>query len=61
MSAIDKFDCKCYLHHFRATTKKVFELLLAGDNRKSTKNTAMEIKYKKYSAFVKNVDVSKKL
>ena len=40
---------------------KVFELFLTGDNTKSTTNTIMWKKYKKYSIFVKNVDVSKTL
>ena len=40
--------------------KNVFELFMAGDNTESTRNSAIHRKYKRYSIFVKNVDVSKK-
>ena len=46
------------LAFFQISYKKVFELVLTGNN---TKNTVVRIKYKKYSIFVKNVDVSEKL
>ena len=49
------------LAFFQISYKKVFELVLTGNNTKNTKNTAVRIKYKKYSIFVKNVDVSEKL
>ena len=49
------------LAFFQISYKKVFELVLAGNNTKNTKNTVVRIKYKKYSIFVKNVDVSEKL
>ena len=39
----------------------VFDLVLAGDNTMNTKNTVIQRKYKKYSIFVKNAEVSKKL
>ena len=46
---------------FNINYKKVFELVLAGDNTKNTKITVIQRKYKKYSIFVKNTNVSKKL
>ena len=49
------------LAFFQISYKKVFELVLTGNNTKNTKNTVVRIKYKKYSIFVKNVDVSEKL
>ena len=49
------------LAFFQISYKKVFELVLTGYNTKNTKNTVVRIKYKKYSIFVKNVDVSEKL
>ena len=49
------------LAFFQISYKKVFELVLRGNNTKNTKNTVVRIKYKKYSIFVKNVDVSEKL
>ena len=39
----------------------VFELVVTGHNTKYTKNTVIQIKNKKYSTFVKNAVVSKKL
>ena len=49
------------LAFFQISYKKVFELVLTGNNTKNTKNTVVRVKYKKYSIFVKNVDVSEKL
>ena len=49
------------LAFFQISYKEVFELVLTGNNTKNTKNTVVRIKYKKYSIFVKNVDVSEKL
>ena len=49
------------LAFFQISYKKAFELVLTGNNTKNTKNTVVRIKYKKYSIFVKNVDVSEKL
>ena len=49
------------LAFFQISYKKVFELVLTGNNTTNTKNTVVRIKYKKYSIFVKNVDVSEKL
>ena len=49
------------LAFFQISYKKVFELVLTGNNTKNTKNTVVRIKYKKYSIFVKNVDVREKL
>ena len=40
---------------------KEFELALTGDNLKNTKNTVIQRKCKKYSNFIKNAYISKKL
>ena len=44
---------------FYINQKKVFQLVLTGDNTKNTKNTEIQKKYKKYIIFVKNNDFSK--
>ena len=48
------------LASFHINYKKVFKLILTGDNTKNTKKIKTD-KIEKYSIFVKNVDVSKKL
>ena len=49
-----------YLHHFTSTIKKFFELLLTVADKKNTKNTVIQKKYKKYSIFIKNADFIKR-
>ena len=49
---------KRYLPHFNY--KKVFELVLTGNNTKNTKNTGIQGKYRKDIMFVKKIDGSKK-
>ena len=46
----------CLLASFCIDYKKVFELVLTGDNRKNTNNTVIQRKYKRYGIFVKNAD-----
>ena len=49
-----------YLHHFTSTIKHFFELVLTVADKKNTKNTVIQNKYKKHSIFIKNADFSKK-
>ena len=44
---------------FYINYKKVFELVLTGDNAENTKNTAIHWKYTKYNLFVENADSAK--
>ena len=55
--------CKITLlpHFTTIIYNKVFELALTGGNTKNTKNTVIQKIYKKYSIFVINVHVRKKL
>ena len=46
------------LASFEINHKQVFELLLTGNN---TKNTEMQRKYRRYSIFIENVNVSKNM
>ena len=49
------------LASFYINYKKVFDLVLTGDNTKDTKKIVIQRKYKKCSIFVKNADISKKV
>ena len=48
------------LASFYINYKKTFELVLAGDDTKNTKNTVIQKKYKNFKIFVKIAGVSKK-
>ena len=48
-----------YLPHFTSPIKKVFELVLTGNNTKKSKNTVMQKKYIKHSILLKMLTSAK--
>ena len=53
------YSAQMLLATFYINYKKVFESDKTGDNAKNTKNAVIQGKYKKYSIFIKDTDVSK--